>query len=498
MMRLPTTGVVRATQLCLMGSILTVAAGCSYPQRNVELAEVNYRGGYRWTQLDRNPAEDTIFIVTASGGGTRATALALSTLRGLDTVRLDPGGPRPRSLLDEVDLISSVSGGSVAAGFFALRGRQGFETLENDFIRRNGISALLWRGLNPVGLARLATPSYARIDLLVDYLNDSLFKHATYQTLLDEGTNSYLILNAADMTQGSVFSFTQPTFDLLCSDLAQLELANAVAASAAFPVLLSPLTLENYSPCDAQADEGDRWPPRWIVNATRTSWYDNQTRARRGRSAEAYLNLGVGPDVGNRYYIHLLDGGIADNLGVAEPFRLLTTADVSPQFFTDITQGRAKNVVFVMINARSDASSDLDSSPEPPGIFSMLGATIDSAIDNATFSSVDQVEVLLRERLRQAAQTMRPAMQQRIRDLRTYMVLIDFDAIDDVRCRLAFQQIDTTWNLPDREIDALLEVGGGLLAQDPRFNELVRDLSAQRQPLPTVEQACQTLLRPGS
>jgi hypothetical protein len=48
-----------------------------------------------------------------------------------------------------VDVISSVSGGSVAAANFALAGRNGFETLERDFIRRDGIDALLWAGLSP-------------------------------------------------------------------------------------------------------------------------------------------------------------------------------------------------------------------------------------------------------------------------------------------------------------------------------------------------------------
>lgn len=478
-------------RLSLLGIALVAIAGCSYPERNVELDVIDHRGGYRWTQLPPKPLHDTIIIVTASGGGTRAAALALGTLRALERVKIPHTGG---SLLDEVDVISSVSGGSVTAAYFALHGADGFEALENGFIRRDGISALLWRGLNPIGLTRLLTPSYGRIDLLADYLDDTLFAGATYQALLDKGRGSYLILNAADMAQGSVFSFTQSTFDLLCSDLAQFRLADAVAASAAFPVAMSPLTLVNYSPCPAQAAEGERWPPRWIENATRTSWYTNQTRVRRGRGAEAYLNLAAQQSQ-SRSYVHLLDGGMADNLGVAEPFRLLTTVEVSPQFFTDITQGRAKKVVFVMINARSDASSDLSTSPAPPGAIPMLMATIDSAIGNTTFSSVDKVDVLLRERLQKAAEGMPSAIQERIRDLETYMILIDFDAIDDRGCRIAFQNIATSWTLPDQQIDALLQVSAGLLHQDPKFQDLTQDLAAQPVPAPSVTSACQILLK---
>ena len=489
-------------RLSILALLSVALVSCSYPQRNVELQQIDYDNGYRWTQLPRDQRspqfrDDTIVIVTSSGGGTRAAALTLGTLRALNTVRIafedNDGRTTDRNLLEEIDVISAVSGGSVTSAYFALHGSGGFETLENNFIRKDGISAMLWRGLNPVGIARLSTSSYARIDLLADYLNDTLFKDATYQSLLDEGLSSYLILNAADMSQGSVFSFTQPTFDLLCSDLTRLRLADAVAASAAFPVALSPLTLVNYSPCRAQENEREdnRWPPRWIENATETDWHTNHTRVRRGRAAEAYLNLGES-EAPTRSYVHLLDGGIADNLGIAEPFRLLTTAEVSPQFFTDITQGRVRSLIFVMINARSDASSKLDTSPATPGALSMLSATIDSAIDNATFSSLDQVDVLLRERLQESAK--RYEAQTQIKDLKTYLIAIDFDAIEDRDCRVKFQSIRTTWTLQEKQIDALLHVGGALLKQDQAYLELKNAGKARETtPLPSIESACAIL-----
>ena len=486
-----------AGRLGLMTILIMALLGCSYPQRNVELEQINYKDGYRWSMVNHNRqsselTDDTIIIVTASGGGTRAAALTLGVLRALDTINVisedHDGTQLEKSFLDEIDVISSVSGGSVTSAYFALYGSGGFDTLENNFIRKDGISALLWRGLNPIGLARLSTPSYARIDLLADYLNDTLFKDASYQSLLEEGTRSYLILNAADMSQGSVFSFTQSTFDLLCSNLTQLRLADAVAASAAFPVALSPLTLVNYSPCRAQELEKDKWPPRWVTNATNTKWYTNQTRVRRGRAAEAYLNRG-----GQKGYVHLLDGGIADNLGIAEPFRLLTTAEVSPQFFTDITQGRVKNLVFLVINARSDASSELDTSPETPGVCCMLSATIDSAIDNATFSSVEHVEVLLRERMRMSAKDSEE--KKWIKELSTYLIAIDFDAIEDRSCRLKFQSIETTWSLNDQQIDGLLQLGGALLEQDHEFDRLKRERKVRNTTqLPSIETACRSLL----
>ena len=45
-----------------------------------------------------------------------------------------------------------------------------------------------------------------------------------------------------DMTAGQEFSFTQDFFDWLCVDLNDVEIARAVAASSAVPLIFSPIT----------------------------------------------------------------------------------------------------------------------------------------------------------------------------------------------------------------------------------------------------------------
>jgi NTE family protein len=49
-----------------------------------------------------------LVILTLSGGGTRAAALAYGTMEALRDVKLRIGG-RSRRLLDEVDVINAVS-----------------------------------------------------------------------------------------------------------------------------------------------------------------------------------------------------------------------------------------------------------------------------------------------------------------------------------------------------------------------------------------------------
>ena len=66
-----------------------------------------------------------------------------------------------------------------------------------------------------------------------------------------------ILASATDISTGSRFVFHQPTFDVICSDLSDVKLSRAAAASSAVPVVLSPITIKNYGgTCN--------WtPPQW-------------------------------------------------------------------------------------------------------------------------------------------------------------------------------------------------------------------------------------------
>jgi NTE family protein len=79
-------------------------------------------------------------LVSFSGGGTRASALAYGVLQELRDTQVGVGGERER-LLDEIDVISSVSGGSFTSAYYGLYGDRIFEDFEERFLRRNVQSA---------------------------------------------------------------------------------------------------------------------------------------------------------------------------------------------------------------------------------------------------------------------------------------------------------------------------------------------------------------------
>lgn len=502
--------------LFLCSAVLSACG--SVPERTVELDPNGPGQRYVTNVDDADSRKDTLFIVTASGGGTRAAALTLGALRTLKGFEFNGRGKR--TLLDEVDIVSSVSGGSVTAAYFALKGAGGFKTLEDNFLRQDGIGEIIARGLNPVTFARMSTDSYSRLDLLVDYFEERLFGEATFADLPNR--RPYLILNAGDMSGGTVFSFTPSQFDLLCADLSAFKLSEAVAASAAFPVALAPLAIRNHSPCRLQLEKakqltgspGDRdrqprWPPIWIQNAVGTAIEKDPNGVRLGRSAFSYLNLDCGTpfdadgcepavEADRRQWIHLLDGGIADNLGLNEPLLLISSEDVEPRFLNKIfgvageENRQINNLVFLVVNARSAADSTLDQSGETPGIFSMLNATTGSAIDAASFGMLDRLSSIVRELLLLRAGKTK-FLQQKVEQLKVLVVPVDFDYIEKPDCRRYFKNIATSWTLKGEKITALNDIAGALMRQSSDFETLRKIYGLSADGGKTVADVCSGL-----
>jgi NTE family protein len=154
-----------------LAALLTITA-CASPVRTTELDRVDQFSGYRYETLELKApktVDKAAVVLTFSGGGTRASALADGVLHALAETKVKAqDGTKP--LASQVDLVSSVSGGSVTAAYFALGGIAGLADLEQDFLYSDIISRLITRTLfNPLQLL------YPRIDIFERYLDDKVF-----------------------------------------------------------------------------------------------------------------------------------------------------------------------------------------------------------------------------------------------------------------------------------------------------------------------------------
>jgi predicted acylesterase/phospholipase RssA len=287
----------------LLAALLLLASCASFTPQNPPLARYAPEAGYRFERLESGDNSDELFvIVTFSGGGTRAAALAYGVLEALRDTSIEWQG-RKLSLLDEVDVISSISGGSFPAAYYALRGKRMFDEFPEKFLYRPVQSELIKLAIAPSSWPKLAAPAYGRSDLAAEFYHREVFAGATYADVIARKARPFVILNATDMTTGAQFPFIQDQFDLLCSDLAGVPLARAAASSSAFPGGLTALTFKNYA-----GSCGYR-QPAWVQLAVE----DHASRANPRRTARAENRLSLAAEGPARPYLHLTDGGVADN-----------------------------------------------------------------------------------------------------------------------------------------------------------------------------------------
>src|SRR5262245_24600245 len=194
-----------------------------------------------------------------------------------------------RRLLDEVDVISSVSGGSFTSAYYGLYGERIFEDFESRFLKRNIQGELVRRFLSPWNWPRLWSPHFDRIDLAAETYDRRVFDHRTFQDLAARNRTPLIVVNATDVSRASRFEFTQDQFDLLCSDLSGYPVARAVAASSAVPFVLTPITLKAYSPKEKTPRDCGYTEPIWLINARQ----ERQAGSRRfynAQQTDAYLD----------------------------------------------------------------------------------------------------------------------------------------------------------------------------------------------------------------
>jgi NTE family protein len=277
----------------------TVGCSTSRPWINTALEPgeaIAYDG--RAQMFDPSRAPDLLVVTSLSGGGSRAAAFAHAVIGELDAAPFAWRG-RKTTLAREIDMVIGVSGGSVAAAHMALHGvGDHLQRFPGDFLQVDFQSRLWQAALSPQGLVRLGSPDFGRGQVLAEELDAALFGGADFGRLAALAGRPYLIVGATDLSSGAEFDFTSDQLELLCSSIDRVPLSFAVAASSSVPLVFSPLTVQNHREGCARA-----------TSAGQPASPDDSARVRLVKGEFAALASG------RRHYVHLIDGGVSDNLG---------------------------------------------------------------------------------------------------------------------------------------------------------------------------------------
>lgn len=440
-------------RLFLLVSLTFLIGGCaSYGQvENTPRSVDDDKPSYSLrTYQDQWRSEPNALLLAFSGGGTRAAALAYGVLKELrDTSAPGPGNNG--SLLDEIHSISSVSGGSFTSAYFGLHGDGIFEDYEQVFLRKNVQGALIHRVLNPA----LWFSGFGRTEMAVDYYEKTVFKGATFEDML-RNDGPMVLINATDLAGGVRFSFIQDYFDLLCSDLSSFPVARAVTASSAVPVLFNPVVVENYSDCGSRAQA-------WL-----------QEVKERVRDAPDLLMTADGlasyGDKEFRRYIHFVDGGISDNLGLRALYEIVELNGGFAQYAERMQRQPPRRLALISVNAATDPQSMMDRTPKQPSIAASISAVSNVQLRRYSTDTIALVEKSLKRWAKEISTPKRP--------VEPYFIMLDFNGIKDPEQREFLNQMPTSFSLTDEQVDALIAAGGELLRNHPEFRRLMEDLAA--------------------
>jgi NTE family protein len=464
----------RVTSLLLLLLILTLATGCShfghYPV-NAPLEE--YSPGYGYIAQNMGPvghSDELLLILSFSGGGTRAAAFSYGVLEELRKTEVDLGGKK-RSLLDEVDIISGVSGGSFTAAYFGLFGDRIFEDYESRFLKKDVQGDLLFSiFLNPVNWFRLSSPYFDRSDLAAEYYDENVFDRKTFGDMLKRKGPAVLI-NATDMSLGLRFTFHQAVFNVLCSDLSKFPVARACAASSAVPGVLTPLALKNYA-----GSCGFVLPTQF--EASSQSYRMRQLR----QGIELLMDSKEEP------YLHLIDGGVADNLGLRAVEEFVDAAGGNMWTALQLSgREKVRKVVFVVVNAETIIESKWGKAEFVPPFSAMMSNYSSIAIVRYNLETMAVLQESFGRWARQIRTGRCPPGQiseepGSCGDIIFYLVDVRFENLEDKAEGDYLARLPTSFRLPSEDVDRLRAGARKLLTESDDFQKLLQDFDAQGPP----------------
>src|SRR5262245_22469977 len=295
-------------------------------------------------------------------------------------------------------------------------------------------------------------PLYGTNDQMEKVYDHLMFHGATYADLIKLG-RPLISIDATDVNFGTVFPFVQDQFDLICSDLSTFPVARAVAASNGFPVLFTPITLENH------AEQCGGRKPAWVARLMKANEYTRERYI--AEMAELYL------DPERTKYVHLMDGGIADNLGLRHMINNVLIYADDPDFVRHIGFDKLRRIVLIMADGEAASDSSWPQQRTVSSLGQIFSAVSGSQIDRYNFETVLLAEQQL-ERLSETLKRIRCDEGTTIaghacNDVKAYFVRLSLREITDKKVRAELQQIPTGLTISEEAVDKLVEAGSSLV-----------------------------------
>ena len=460
---------VKYRVIVLLTVLVALAACASIRNEPVNVAVSDVRAAAILGREDPAHTDDLLVGLSFSGGGTRAAAFSFGVLKAFDRTRIRQGQSTV-SLLDHVDFVSGVSGGSVTAAYYGLKKRAALADFREKFLLRNAEESLDTK-FNLFSVSRAMAGGINDSTQFPRWLDDNLFHGATFAEF--RATRRPRIwINASDIYNHIPFVFGATAFRAICSDLDAYPISNAVAASAAVPVVFAPVVIKAFpTQCNYRL-------PEWIERARQNP--EAPPMLKGFADGIARYHSGAMP------YIKLLDGGLVDNFGLSG-FTIARLSSDTP--YGPLTPHQAvalRRVLFLVVDAGRAPVGNWVNTVEGPRGADLVMAAADTAIDasvRASFTAFQQTNAEWEKALVHWRCGLPAAERRRLgaspnwncRDLKFYIGRVHYGELGPDRAR-ELNAVPTRFQLPADQVDMLIAAGADAVRADATFKDFLASL----------------------
>lgn len=409
-------------------------------------------------------SDDDAIALAFSGGGARAASFSLGVLEQLRDTRAADGKP----LISKVALVTAVSGGAITAAWFGQHGADGLDEFRAALLDKDWQSQLNTSFISPQNWDRLMQGGLNGPDKLSRWLDKEVFDGAHMSDLRPA---PQIVINATDLYSGAPFAFASPWFDAICADLPSVNLSDAVAASMAVPIAFRPVVLKTFATdCPAPL-------PGWVGKAELDRSAPILLRET-ARSFRFYRE----PE--RMKYVHLTDGGVADNFGVSSLVTLRAAANTPFAPFSAHDAVELRRFTFLIINAERDPEGAWALKEGGPDGTQLIETALSIAVNAPKRAAADALRDTLQTwkaetiawrcaLTREEAGQLGAGPDWDCRDLTVRLDMISFADLKDPRFA-KLGQAATAVSLPGDTISDLIAGGRQAIAQNPEVLRLTQ------------------------
>jgi NTE family protein len=255
------------------------------------------------------------------------------------------------------------------------------------------------------------------------------------------------------------------------------------------PFALSPVTLNNYGGSCKFATS-----PWGRVFADPTAAPRPAARAiKHLQEMQAYQD-GV-----HKPYVHLVDGGLADNLGMRGVLEALEELEALKLMGQPTPLDHVQRIIVFIVDSLSSPQTNWDESARPPSDVAILIKATGVPIDHYSYEATELLKDTMARwqtmrRIRASAaftSSEDPAVAQLVNapNVDLYAIDVSFSALDDPAEVEYLNNLPTSFVLPPEAVDRLRSAAGAIIRSSPEFKRLLKDAGAElvTQPAPAKE-----------